>query len=264
MLKISIVTPSFNQGRYLEDCLLSIKEQNYSNLEHIVVDGASTDGTVGILKHYSELPGWEHLRWISERDSGQAEAINKGLKLASGDILAFLCTDDAYTPGAFHFVNDFFRQHPEAGLIYGECHFIDQGKVVRRKKPLPFDQSRLLRMNFILQPTVFFRAELWHRVGLFSECLHYAMDYEYWLRASGVFRMVPVDRHLAYYRLHDDSKTVKTPRKQLREVYEVARRFGGGGLLSWYLLCVYWPGTARLKRWLLSRLIGVRVLGWQP
>ena len=265
MLKISIVTPSFNQARYLEECLLSVKEKNYSNLEHIVVDGASTDGTVGILKQYSELSGWEHLRWISEPDGGQADAINKGLTLATGDILAYLCADDAYAPGAFDFVNDFFRQHPEVDLIYGECHFIDQrGKVVRRKRAPPFHESHLLRRNLILQPTVFFRAEVWHRVGLFSVSLHYAMDYEYWLRASAVCRIVPVERHLAYYRLHADSKTVKAHRKMLREGYDVACQFGGGGLLSWYLFCVYWPSTARLKRWLFSRLVGMRLLGWHP
>ena len=137
-------------------------------------------------------------------------------------------------------------------------------KVIRRKKALPFRKSHLLRMNFMWQPTIFFRAEVWRRVGLFNASLHFAMDYEYWLRASTVCRIVPIDRHLAYYRLQPDSKSVKQQKKQLREVYEVGRQFGGGGLLSWYLLCVYWPSTARLKRWLLSRLAGVRLLGWHP
>lgn len=257
MLKISIVTPSFNQAGYIEDCLLSIKEQNYLNTEHIVIDGASTDGTVGVLQRYSQRAGWGHLRWISEPDHGQTDAINKGFASATGEILAFLCADDAYAPGAFHFVDDFFRQHPEVDLIYGECHFTDQrGRVVRRKKALPFHKSRLLRMNFMWQPTIFFRAEVWHRVGLFNASLHFAMDYEYWLRASAVCSIESVDRHLAYYRWQADSKTVKQQKKQLREVYEVARQFDGGGLLSWYLLCVYWPSTARLKRWLFSRFAG--------
>ena len=265
MLKISIITPSYNQASYIKECLLSIKCQNYPNMEHIVVDGASTDGTVGVLKHYSELPGWGHLRWISEPDSGQTDAINKGLKLATGDILAYLCADDAYAPGAFHFANEFFQQHSEADMVYGECHFIDEaGKVVRRKKAVPFQKSRLRRMNFMWQPTIFFRAEVWSRVGLFNANLHFAMDYEYWLRASAVCRIVPVDRHLAYYRWQADSKTVSKNRQQLREVYEVATKFGGGGLRSWYLLCVYWPATASLKRWIFSRLVGVRLLGWHP
>ncbi len=124
--KISIVTPSFSQGSYIEEALLSVKQQNYPVLEHIVVDGASTDGTVEILRRYAATPGWEHLRSISEPDRGQTHALNKGFRLATGDILAYLCADDSYAPGAFHCVAQFFQKRPDIELIYGECQFIDE------------------------------------------------------------------------------------------------------------------------------------------
>jgi len=253
--KISIVTPSFNQSAYLEEALWSVKNQNYSHLEHIIVDGASTDGSVDILRHYASLAGWGHLRWLSEPDRGQTNAINKGFRLATGHIFAYLCADDRYAPDAFHFVTAFFQHDSEVDLVYGECHFIDEGgTLVRRKKPVPFDVPRLLRSNCIWQPTVFFRSRVWQEVGPFNEQLDFAMDYEYWLRASRSCVIKNVDHHIAYYRWHRDSKTVSREREQLREAYRVSCEFGGGGPLSWYLHHIYWPNTSGFKRWLFPRL----------
>jgi glycosyltransferase involved in cell wall biosynthesis len=254
-LKISIVTPSFNQAAYIEETLWSVKNQNYPNIEHVVIDGASTDGSVDILHRYASLPNWGHLSWISEPDRGQTAAINKGFRLASGDIFAYLCADDRYAQDVFRFVASHFQSNPAIDLIYGECHFIDEaGTIMRRKRPVYFDRRRLLRANCIWQPTVFFRKRVWEVVGPFNENLQFAMDYEYWLRAAQTCSIQSVSAHLADYRLHSSSKTVTATRKHLTEAHSVACGLGGGGPWSAYLHKVYWPSTARFKwqvfRWL--------------
>lgn len=251
--KISIVTPSFNQAAFIEEALWSVKRQDYPNVEHIVMDGASTDGTVEILRRYSAQPGWEHLHWISEPDRGQTHAINKGFACATGDILAYLCADDTYQLETFSFVSQYFAKRLDVDIVYGECCFIDErGAFLRRKRPIPFSKRKLLKMNYVWQPTVFLRSVVWRQVGPFNEELHYAMDYEYWLRSLERCRFDAVDRHLANYRWHRNSKTVSQERKQLVEAYQVARRFGGGGLISWYLHHLYWPNTSGLKRFVFS------------
>jgi glycosyltransferase involved in cell wall biosynthesis len=253
-LRFSIVTPSYNQGAFLEAALLSIQRQNYPNLEHIVVDGASSDGSVDVLKRYAGKPGWEHLHWISEPDRGQTDALNKGFRKASGDIFAYLCADDLYELGTFAFINNYFQQHPEIDLLYGGCTFLDQtGTPLRVKKAVPFNYDELLRRNFILQPSVFFRSSVWLKVGPFDEDLDYSMDYEYWLRAAATCRVRAVNRNLAMYRLHTHGKTMRRQRAQLSEAYRVACKFGGGGLRSWYLFKIYYRYTSRLKWWLFSQ-----------
>ncbi len=257
ILKVSIVTPSYNQGAFLEAALLSVQQQGYPNLEHIVVDGASEDNSVEVLKRYSSQPGWEHLGWISEADRGQTDAINKGFRRARGDVFAYLCADDLYEPGALDFVSRYFQEYPEVELIYGGCTFLDAaGKPLRVKPAVRFDHRELLRRNIIWQPTVFFRAAVWQKVGAFNENLHYAMDYEYWLRAARLCRIASVDRKLAMYRWQTESKTISREREQLREAFRVALQFGGGGVRSWYLHRIYYPNTSRMKRWLFTRASG--------
>jgi glycosyltransferase involved in cell wall biosynthesis len=253
--KISIVTPSFNQAAFIEEALWSVKRQDYPNVEHIVMDGASTDGTVEILRRYSAQPGWEHLHWVSEPDRGQTHAINKGFAGATGDILAYLCSDDVYAPGAFSFVSDFLTRNPDIDLLYGECWFVDEaGAVIRQKRPEAFSRKLLLRKNCIWQPTVFFRRRVWEATGPLNENLNFAMDYEYWLRVALKARIRSVNRHLACYRWQRDSKTISRERDQLREAYAVVRQFGGGGLVSWYLHHLYWPNTSFAKRWVFQSL----------
>jgi glycosyltransferase involved in cell wall biosynthesis len=251
--KISVITPSFNQAAFIEQTLLSVQQQAYPCVEHIVVDAASNDGTIDILRSYEGKPGWRHLRWISERDGGQSDGINKGMRLASGEIFAYLCADDTYAPGALAFVDQFFREHPAVDLVYGACDFVDaQGRLIRHKKAKHFSLRRLLRNNLIWQATVFFRARAWDSVGEFNSKLQYAMDYEYWLRAASLCQIAAVDHTLACYRFHANSKSASAV-PHLAEGYRVACSFGGGGLQSWYLHRVYWPGTSGLKRWLFAK-----------
>jgi len=256
---ISIVTPSFNQGMFLEQTILNIINQNYKNYEYVIIDGGSADNSIEIIKKYDPFITY----WVSEPDAGQSNAINKGLQLCKGDILAYICSDDLYADGAFQYVASFFSTHPDVDMIYGECLFIDEyGKVVRRKKAVPFSRRKLLRHNIIWQPTVFFRRRVLDKIGFFKASLQYAMDYEYWLRASEHCKIVAVDRHLAYYRWHSASKSVSGVVNMLQEGYEVAKQFGGGGLLSWYLHRVYWPYTDNIKRKIFSLLAsgGLKVL----
>ncbi len=205
-LKFSVITPSFNQGQYIGQTIQSVLDQNYAHFEHIVIDGLSTDNTVEILKSYS------HLRWISEKDSGQTNALNKGLKMAEGDIIAILNSDDYYLPGAFEAVGRAFRENPECRVIIGDCRFIYTNsertlKVVNRD--LTFEDIIQYWHNWIppTQPAIFFRREVLTEFGLWDETLHYAMDYEFWLRISRKypFRHIPLE--VAAYRFHEASKS---------------------------------------------------------
>src|SRR5580658_3296860 len=135
--KLSIVTPSFNQAQFIEATLRSVKSQHYPALEHIVVDGASTDSTVEILKRFAAMPGWEHLRWISEEDRGQSDAINKGFRMATGDIIGWLNSDDRYRPGCFRAVVEAFKANPDIDILYGDYTWIDEtGRILQVRREI--------------------------------------------------------------------------------------------------------------------------------
>lgn len=204
---LTVVTPSYNQARYLRATLDSVLGQDYAQIEHLVMDGASTDGTVDLLKSYDD----PRLKWISEPDKGQTDAINKGLRQASGEVHAYLNSDDLYLPGAARFVMEYFAAHPEVDVLYGDCHMIDsEGRVMPPGLPgLPFNLRHLLTTRLDMpQPGVFWRRRVTEKVGLFDETLHYTMDYDYWIRmvAAG-FTPVYVPGYRAAFRMHDASKT---------------------------------------------------------
>lgn len=244
--KLSIVTPSFNQVHFIEETLRSVGSQRYPVLEHLVLDGVSTDGTVEILKQYCSMPGWEHLRWISEPDRGQSDAINKGFRLATGDIIGWLNSDDVYESESFAIVSKAFEENPLVDFIYGDYRIIDaDGKTLICKKEIEFDWEILLcGLNYIAQPNVFFRRRVFDQLGYLNESLHYVMDYEFWLRAAAHgFRFHHIPRVFAACRWHVAAKTVsqnshfEEEMVRVRNKYWTKRRFHNVSLQTSYMKC---------------------------
>jgi len=254
---VSIVTPSYNQGRFIEENILSVKLQDYPHIEHIVIDGGSTDGTVETLKKYE---GTYNLRWISEPDKGQADAVNKGFALAKGEIIGWLNSDDVYFDrGTISAVVEAFQKYPKADIIYGDCAYIWEDGTILRVQCVPnFRYSRLLRGCFLEQPAVFFRRHVVKRHKL-EKRLKVAIDYEYWLRIGKEYRFVYIPRILAADRNHRGRISVaqvdklKAVGEQLRKEY-----LGKSSLwlrLEWELDKVFSGLPRRLKGLLLLLLL---------
>lgn len=202
----SVITPSFNQGDYIETTVRSVIAQNYSSFEHIVIDGGSTDGTVRILEKYP------HLKWVSERDDGQADALNKGFMMASGDIVAWLNSDDWYLEGAFDRVAEVFQSNPDVKIVLGDCvwFYEESGRsMLVQNKSKTFEDIIRYWDDWIIptQPSVFFRRELLAEFGLLDTHLAMAMDYELWLRITQKFSFYHIPLPLSGYRFHSDSKS---------------------------------------------------------
>jgi glycosyltransferase involved in cell wall biosynthesis len=226
--RFSIVTPSFNQGAFIREAADSVRKQHYPNCEHIVMDGGSTDETVAALQKLCQGNGTTTLRWSSEPDRGQAHALNKGFALATGDIIGWLNSDDRYRIGAFHKVAALFDQNPEADIIYGDYTLMDKhGCIKRVRREIAFNRFILSYHRVLYIPTTatFFRRRIIDEGTLLDECLHYALDFDFFLRlsASG-YRFLHIRELLADFRLHDASKTCRTPERQLREHNSIMRR----------------------------------------
>ena len=179
---VSIVTPSFNQARFLEAAIQSALSQDYPRIEYIIVDGGSTDGSLDIIQKYADRLAW----WVSEKDRGQTDAINKGFARASGQIFAWINSDDTYEPRAVGQAVRFLLDHPEVGMVYADCNYInEQGRVIGKFPAAQTDLPRLRRgYVHIPQQTMFFRAELWKQVGPLDPSFYFAMDYDLWTRIA--------------------------------------------------------------------------------
>lgn len=223
-LKISVITPSFNQAQFIERTIQSVLNQNCPHLEYFIMDGGSTDGSLDILKKYQT-----HLDWVSEPDRGQTDAINKGFKKAAGDIICWLNADDEYMPGALAVVADYFSQHPQAKFLYGDVEAIDEaGRVYGRRgavRPTHFEDL-VSQGDFIVQPAAFWRADVLAEVGLLDETLRYCMDYEFWLRVSQKYSLHYIPTPLARERFHAQAKTTQATLARIQEIEAVARRYG--------------------------------------
>lgn len=205
--KITVVTPSYNQGHFLEETILSVLNQNYSNLEFFVIDGGSTDCSVDVILKYSSQITW----WVSEKDKGQSDAINKGFRKGSGDILAWLNSDDVYCPGALQAVASFFSTHPKMGAVIGDQVVIDsKGRQIDFKKSAPVSfRAALYSTCAVPQPATFFTRDAWRLAGELDTSLQYVMDFEFFLRMmSAGIKFGTVRVPLAKFRLHTGSKTI--------------------------------------------------------
>lgn len=229
-MKITIVIPSYNQAGFIRETLDSILgQQTDHEVEVIVMDGGSTDGTTDILKEYGE-----RIRWVSEKDEGQSDAVNKGIEKASGEIIGWLNSDDLYEPGSLPEVLDVFARDPDCRWVYGKCRIIDEeGKEIMKwithYKNLSlkrYSAGKIFRENFISQPAVFFRKDLFEEAGPLDTTLNYAMDYDLWLRFAKRSKPCYIDRYLARFRRHGSSKSETGTREQFREEYVVCLRYG--------------------------------------
>jgi glycosyltransferase involved in cell wall biosynthesis len=236
--KFSIVTPSLNQASYLEQNIKSVLDQNYPTVEHIVIDGGSTDGTIEILRNYP------HLKWVSEPDRGQAAAVNKGFRMATGDIIGWLNADDTYCPEAFSLIARSFES-PSVMVGFGDANEIDETGSVRRTREAHGVSSEYLIKYWwwkyeYTQPAFFFRRSVLDAVGLLDEGLFYVMDHEFFIRLSLRYPLTHIPSKLANYRLHPVSKTGLISRNILPdsvwELHRVSRRHWGS-MGRWAFYC---------------------------
>ena len=216
--RISIITPSFNQGNFIEQTILSVLSQDYPNLEYLVADGGSSDATLDVLAKYSGK-----VTWISEADEGQTDAINKGLRRATGSVVGYLNADDLLLPGTLKRVGEVFINHPQTCWVTGKCRIVDEENNEIRRPITVYKNtllglhsfSLLLMTNYISQPATFWRKDASESIGYLDENLRYVMDYEYWLRLYSKSPPVFIPEYLAAFKIHQSSKTTSTGHKDI-------------------------------------------------
>jgi glycosyltransferase involved in cell wall biosynthesis len=218
---VSIVIPSFNQGRFIKETVDSILGQDYRPIEVLVIDGASTDQTIGILQNYEGLP---EVKWSSEPDNGVVDAVNKGLKRARGQIVTIQSSDDLYLPGAIRAAVEFMQINDDVAIVYGDIEHIDESSRLIGKDVLqPFDIKHYLgRFTYIPQPGAFFRAEMIGELGGWREEVSYAADADFWLRIVTTRKAAHIPRLMARYRFHPQQRD--TQKSRISRDWEISIR----------------------------------------
>ena len=226
-MKISIITPSYNQAVFLEQNIQSILSQGLGDsVEHIVIDGGSTDGSIDILRKYP------HLIWKSEKDRGQSHALNKGFKMATGDIIGWINSDDKLTPCALHRVAKFFQENPEEIAVVGNLNLISVGgSFIRIIKGKAYKYEDMVNTNRgVTQGSTFFKRAVFEKIGYLDETLHYAMDFEFFLRMAALATIPYINESLAEFRIQPDAKTTNGLVHFRKEHMKIARKYNA----SWF------------------------------
>jgi len=235
--KISVITPTLNQAVFIEKTIKSVLSQNYPNLEYLIIDGGSTDGTLEILKKYSGS-----LRWFSEVDKGQADAVNKGMRICTGDIIGYINSDDEYEPGSLQRVAEYFDDHPDTTWLTGKCKIIDLHSV-EVMKLVTFYKYLLLRtrskkllkiVDFISQPATFWRKRIVDEIGFLNEEFHIVMDYDYWIRITERYPIIFMDEYLANFRTYPSSKTRQSAINQIDEEFLMIKKYSNSRLTLFF------------------------------
>ena len=234
--KISIITPSYNQQEFLEKTILSVLGQGYTNLEYIIIDGGSTDGSVEIIKKYEDRIAY----WVSEKDNGQAHAINKGFEMATGDIIAWINSDDYYLPGAFFTVAHLLdTTKPE--LLFGQCIrvHLDEGYVNNTAPYKAHLHTDLLISDYLEQPATFWTREALTLAGILDSSLHFTFDWEWYIRLKilGV-NFKPSETFFAVYQFHHRNKSNPNNNERNREIYEVYKKHLGIEAAEYFRLVI--------------------------
>jgi len=229
---VTIVTPTYNQASTLKQTIESVLSQDYPHVQYIVIDGASTDATCDILKQYDG-----QLQWISEKDKGQTDAIAKGFARAQGQMIAWLNSDDMYTPKAISTAVKALTQNPHTDLVYGDVDWLTHSGefIAKCVSTEPYNRHRLLHVsNFICQPTTFFNRSAYEAVGGVDRDLEYVMDYDLWLKLTKKKPAVFLPTTLAQVRCYAQTKTASGGQKRMREMESMITRHGGKGLPAFY------------------------------
>lgn len=225
--KISIITPSYNQGKYIEETIRSVLLQGYPNLEYIIIDGGSTDNSVEIIKKYQKWVKY----WVSEKDEGQSHAINKGAKYATGELMGWLNSDDKYFENTFNVIADLYRTFPNHVAYAGVCEkkYIDTNKENELIHPRNLTQNSLCNWGkdgFLYQPACLFKRSTFMEVGMLNQGLHNAMDQELWVKLAGVGEFAVTDEIIAQALIHKDMKTLKYIDRRDVESISIAVKYG--------------------------------------
>lgn len=242
---ISVITPSFNQGAFIGRTLASVAQQSHPALEHLVFDGGSTDATLAVLRQSGPA-----VRWVSRPDGGQADAVNQGLRIARGELIGWINSDDIYYPDAFARVARLFADDPTLDVVYGDADHIDGDDQPFEPYPTAcWDPELLPHVCFICQPALFFRRRVLERVGLLQADLHYCMDYNYWLRlATAGCRFAYLPETLAGSRLYATNKTLANRPAVHREIAAMLKATTGSVPLRWVVAYANHTAASRWDR----------------